>query len=88
MADSHKVRTPPGILTPDIMAPDEGTMRGRPAGTAIDKRRDSLTTAVCSTLRANSYLTNERAYQERKLLELFVGRSLVEDGPRSVQFVH
>jgi hypothetical protein len=88
MTDSHKARTPPGILMPDIMAPDGGTMRGRPEAIGIDMRRASLITPVCSTLRANSYLTNEHTCQERKLLELFVTRSLVEDGPHSVHFVH
>ena len=81
MSDSHKSRTPPGILTPDIMAPDTGTMRGRPEAIGIAMRKDSLITPVCSTLRADSYLTNEFTCQERKLLELFVTRRLVEYGP-------
>jgi hypothetical protein len=63
-------------------------MRGSPAGTAVVMRRASLITAVYSALKANSYLTNKRTYQERKFLELFVTRSMVEDGPHSVQFVH
>lgn len=63
-------------------------MRGRPAAIAIDMRRASFTTAVCSILRANSTLTNERTCQEGKLLELFETRSLVKDGPHSVHFVH
>ncbi len=86
--DRCEALTPPGILTPDITAPDGGTMRGRPAGTAIEMRNASLTTAVCSVLRANSYLTNERTYQKRKLLEFFIARGLVEDRPHSVHFVH
>ena len=62
-------------------------MRGRPAATAIDMRRASLTTAVCPILRANSTLTNERTCQEGKLFDLFVTRSLVKEGPHSVHFV-
>ena len=85
--DKHEPLTPPGILTPDNTAPDGGTTRGRPAGTVTEMRSISLITAVCSVLRANSCPTNERTYQEWKLLEDFVARSLVEVGPHSTHFV-
>ena len=88
MTHMNEALTPPGILTPDITAPDGGTMRGRPAGTATEIRRASLVTAVCSALGANSTLTNERTYQERKLLELFITRSLVKNRPYGMHFVH
>ena len=48
IADVGKRRTPPGILTPAITAPDGGTMRGRPTGTVGAIRSISLMTAVCS----------------------------------------
>lgn len=44
----EKRRTPPGILTPAITAPDGGTIRGRPTGTVGAIRSISLMTAVCS----------------------------------------
>jgi hypothetical protein len=53
MTDGHETRTPPGILTPDITAPDGGTTRTGPAGVAKAIRSVSLMTAVCSMLRAN-----------------------------------
>ena len=45
--NEHETRTPPGILMPDIVAPDNGTTRVRPAGVGTAMRRASLTTAVC-----------------------------------------
>jgi hypothetical protein len=47
MMHGHETRTPPGILTPDIVAPDGGTTRVRPAGVGTAMRSASLTTAVC-----------------------------------------
>ena len=49
-------QTPPGILTPDIMAPDGGTTRGRPAGVGRATRSVSLMIAVCSILRTRPSL--------------------------------
>ncbi len=43
----HETQTPPGISMPDITAPDDGTTRGRPAGTVAAMRSVSLMTAVC-----------------------------------------
>ena len=80
-------QTPPGMAAPDITAPDGGTTRGRPAGIAVAMRSVSLITAVCSIIRANSALTNECAYQERKFLKLFVAWRLVEDRPYSTHLV-
>jgi hypothetical protein len=48
--DEHETRTPPGISTPDITAPDGGTTRGRPAGVGKAMRSVSLITAVYSIL--------------------------------------
>jgi hypothetical protein len=48
--DEHETRTPPGISTPDITAPDGGTTRGRPAGVGRAMRSVSLITAVYSIL--------------------------------------
>lgn len=47
MTDGQKTRTPPGILTPDIVVPDGGTTRVRPAGVGTAMRSASLITAVC-----------------------------------------
>ena len=47
MMDGHETRTPPGTLTPDIVAPGDGTTRVRPAGVGTPIRSASLTTAVC-----------------------------------------
>ena len=44
----REIRTPPGILVPEITAPDGGTTRGRPAGVGTAMRSVSLTTAVYS----------------------------------------
>ncbi len=46
MTDRHETRTPPGILAPDIVAPDGGTTRVRPAGVGTAMRSASLITAV------------------------------------------
>ena len=46
MTDGHERRTPPGISTPDIVTPDGGTTRVRPAGVGTAMRSASLTTAV------------------------------------------
>ena len=88
VTDGRERRTPPGISTPDITAPDGGTTRGSPAGVGTAMRNVSFMTAVCSILRANSIPTNKRTYQVRKLFELFVARSLVEGGPRGAHLVH
>ena len=48
MTGGHERQTPPGISTPDIVAPDGGTMRVRPTGDGTAMRSASLTTAVCS----------------------------------------
>jgi hypothetical protein len=47
LTDEHETRTPPGISTPDIVAPDGGTTRVRPAGVGTAMRSASLITAVC-----------------------------------------
>ena len=49
--DWDETRTPPGMSTPDITAPDGGTTRGRPAGVGTAMRIVSLMTAVYSILR-------------------------------------
>ena len=66
--DRRETRTPPGMLTPDITAPDGGTTRGRPAGVGTAMRIVSLMTAVYSILRTKPRLTNEHTCQERELL--------------------
>ena len=88
MTDEREKRTPPGILMPDITAPDGGTTRGSPAGVGTAKRNVSLITAVCSTLRVNSIMTNKDTCQVRELFELFIARSLVEGRPRAAHFVN
>ena len=87
MTDRREKRTPPGILTPDITAPDGGTTRGSPAGVGTAMRNVSLMTAVYSTLRTSSILTNKHTCQVRELFELFVARSLIEGRPRGAHFV-
>lgn len=57
LTDGHETLTPPGILTPDITAPEGGTTRGGPMGVGVAMRSVSLMTAVCPMLRANSNLT-------------------------------
>ena len=47
-------QTPPGIQTPEIIAPAGGTTRGGPAGVAVERRSVSLMTAVCSGLKNRS----------------------------------
>jgi hypothetical protein len=86
--DGHETRTPPGILTPDITAPDGGTTRGRLAGVGVAMRSVSLTTADYSIVRAKLEVDNEHTCQERKLLEVFIAHGLVEDRPRGAHFVH
>ena len=88
VTDGRERRTPPGISTPDITAPDGGTTRGSPAGVGTAMRKVSFMTAVCSVLRANSSSTNKDTCQVRELFELFVARSLVEGGPRGAHLVH
>jgi hypothetical protein len=88
MTDEREKQTPPGTLTPDITAPDGGTTRGSPAGVGTAMRNVSLMTAVCSTLRVNSIMTNKHTCQVRELFELFIARSLVEGRPRGAHFVN
>ena len=90
MAEARETRTPPGILTPDIVAPDDGTTRARPAGAGTAMRSASLITAVCSFRRWLKFnQLNKYTCQERKLLQIFVVRSFViEDRPRGVHLVH
>ena len=69
MTDGHETRTPPGILTPDIVAPDGGTTRVRPAGVGTAIRSASLTTAVYLFRRERELnQPNKYTCQERKLL--------------------
>ena len=51
MTDGYETQTPPGISTPDIVAPAGGTTRVRPAGVGTAMRSASLITAVCSLCR-------------------------------------
>jgi hypothetical protein len=53
MTDGRETLTPPGMSTPDIIAPDGGTTRGRPAGVGTAMRSVSFMTAVYSILRTN-----------------------------------
>jgi hypothetical protein len=62
----HGTRTPPGILTPEIMAPDGGTTRGRPAGVATERRSVSLMTAVCSKELKRELLSQHKYVLARK----------------------
>jgi len=57
LTDGYETLTPPGILRPDITAPDGGTTRGGPMGVGVAMRSVSLMTAVCFMLRTNSSLT-------------------------------
>jgi hypothetical protein len=60
-----KHATLPGILMPEMTAPDRGATRGRPMGTVTAMRSVSLMTAVCSAREERARVKRTRIHSPR-----------------------
>jgi len=81
----REIRTPPGILVPEITAPDGGTTRGRPARVGTAMRSVSLMTAVYSIRSQTRIESNNRMHLPRREAFRILRSSVVGQGQATLR---